>query len=138
MHEIPVELENTDGVRKTIAIFRVTFRPSDDASDALSEDAVEVLDVRRFDVVAFGVSEDDTMIFPDDATRFSELDELTVIHRVRSEKLRQHEDIIIVPVRANLETVRECRQGDSSLELSEHRSARLLRPFADGERREEV
>ena len=86
VHEIPVELEEADGVREGVRVFCVAFRFSNESSDSFSEDAVGVLDVRRVDIVVFGGAIDHSAHLVDDLSALFDLDELPIIHGVSSEE----------------------------------------------------
>ncbi len=98
MHEIPVELEESDCVGECGIFLGVALCPSDDSPDVFSENAIEVLNICRLDFFWLGVSVNDAAYFIDDATRFSYLDKLSMINRVGSEELWKDDGIVIVPV----------------------------------------
>jgi len=78
------------------------------------------------------------MNFIDDATFFSDLDELSIIDAVSSEKFRQSECVIIVSIRKYFEAVGECWWFNAFGKINKHATAGRLRPFADGKTGEEV
>ena len=78
------------------------------------------------------------MNFIDDATFFSDLDELSVIDAVPPEKVRHDESVIVIAIRKYFEAVGECWWFNAFGKINKHATAGRLRPFADGKTGKEV
>ena len=138
VHEVPIKLEEPNGIGETVDVFRIAFGFSDEATDVFSQDAVEVLDIGRFDGGACWISIDYAMHFVDDTTAFSNLDKLPVVDGVGSVEFCKNDRIVIIAVGEKREGIGECRWINSRRELSHHLPTFPPISLPDGIRYEEV
>ena len=78
------------------------------------------------------------MDFIDDATFFSNFDQLSIIDAVPPEKFRHDKGVIVIAIRKYFEAVGECWWLDTFGKIYKHAPACRLRPFADGKTGKEV
>lgn len=98
----------------------MAFGSSHESAEALSKNAVKILDIGCLDLFSGRISIDHPMNFVDETAILFDLYELSVVDAVLSEELRQDNSVVVIAVRKYLKPVGECCWLDTLGEVSKH------------------